>query len=1139
MTKFFLGFILFFTPLISIAQFTDDFSDGDFISNPVWSGDDSVYTIVNNALRSNKTIINSTFYLSTPSTIANNSQWEFWVNLKFATSGSNYVDIYLTADQANLKSATLNGYFVRIGGTSDNISLMKKTSGANVGLISGTNGVVASSSNNIIKIKVTRDASNLFTLNREFTTGTLTGNYTTEGTVTDATFTTSAFFGVSVTQSTASFFQKHFFDDFYTGPIILDTTSPTIISSAATSVNTADVLFSESVDQTTAETITNYNVSNTIGTPASAIRDAVNHALVHLSFAGNFTSGTNYIVTVNNVNDIAGNTLAANSTGNFTYMVLEAAASKDLVINEIFADVNPTVGLPASEYVEIYNRSNKFINIGGFKLKDPTNNTGVIQSKIIAPGGYIILTAKADTIEYQAYGTTAYCTTFPTLNDSGDSLWLRDNLGNIIDFMTYTTASYNDPTRSSGGYTLERKNPNDTCIGQSNNWSASNNSIGGTPGIVNSIYNTTPDTQAPTLISATVLTTTSIKVTFNESLDAAIANDISHYVIAGNTVLNAMATGDLSIVVLTLSTSLDTGVIYNITVNGLADCKGNVLTSSSTTFTIFNIIKPYDIVINEIFADPNPTVGLPSSEYFELYNRRSYPLSLKNLRVKISTNSPKTLTDIVIPAYGYVTVCAVSAGSSFSSYGIVSTISSLSLTDDGTTIILLDSSNNVIHTVTYNIDWYHDKNKQDGGYSLEQIDYNNPCGGIENWAASKNPAGGTPGSINSIYSANPDTKQPTLIRASVINNLTIALYYSESLDSLSTLNPLTYTIDNGIGNPISVNPVEPAFTKLILKLAAPIQAGIIYTVTSAANITDCVGQLISTPNSARFAIPESSASGDIVINELLSDPKTDGVDFVEVYNRSNKVIDFKELRLSSYDTIASALTSIKEIDPEGYLIFPGDYVVLTSKPDAVKKQYLTSNENGFIQISSMPSFNIDEGRVVISDVQQNIIDRFDYTESMQFPLLNSSKGVSLERIDFNRETQDKTNWHSASEAVGFATPAYKNSQYFAGENNGDVNLDPEVFSPDNDGYQDNLTINYKMDGPGYVANIDIFDASGRLVKSLIHNSLLGESGTFSWDGINNNGDKARIGIYIIYFSAYNTAGKTVRAKKQCVVASRL
>ena len=79
----------------------------------------------------------------------------------------------------------------------------------------------------------------------------------------------------------------------------------------------------------------------------------------------------------------------------------------------------------------------------------------------------------------------------------------------------------------------------------------------------------------------------------------------------------------------------------------------------------------------------------------------------------------------------------------------------------------------------------------------------------------------------------------------------------------------------------------------------------------------------------------------------------------------------------------------------------------------------------------------------------------------------------MERVDPDRPTSDNSNWHSAAEDVNFATPGYKNSQYApAPEARGKITIDPAIFSPDNDGYQDMLTIAYQFDEPdGILANV--------------------------------------------------------------------
>ena len=131
-----------------------------------------------------------------------------------------------------------------------------------------------------------------------------------------------------------------------------------------------------------------------------------------------------------------------------------------------------------------------------------------------------------------------------------------------------------------------------------------------------------------------------------------------------------------------------------------------------------------------------------------------------------------------------------------------------------------------------------------------------------------------------------------------------------------------------------------------------------------------------------------------------------------------------------------------------------------------------------------------------------IIDAFDYTDDMHHSLLREREGVSLERLDPDSPTQAAANWHSAAQSVDFATPTSINSQYFdrsvlSGEN---WQVSPKVFSPDGDGFDDYMLLNFKNINPGTFAHIKIFDAGGRLVRYLANNQFLATEGSIQWDG---------------------------------------
>ena len=145
----------------------------------------------------------------------------------------------------------------------------------------------------------------------------------------------------------------------------------------------------------------------------------------------------------------------------------------------------------------------------------------------------------------------------------------------------------------------------------------------------------------------------------------------------------------------------------------------------------------------------------------------------------------------------------------------------------------------------------------------------------------------------------------------------------------------------------------------------------------------------------------------------------------------------------------------------------------------------------------------------------------------------------MERIDYNEPTQDKNNWHSAAASAGYGTPTYQNSQFRANEQlQGGISISPKVFSPDNDGHDDFLTIAYQFSEPGYVCNITVFDARGRTIRYLVRNGICGTTGYFRWDGLDEKNQQTGMGIYIVLTEVYNLKGKTKKFKQVATLARK-
>ncbi len=930
-------------------------------------------------------------------------------------------------------------------------------------------------------------------------------------------------------------------DDFsISGTVVNDTIPPTLSTVTVISGTQLDVKFSEPVTQATAQNTSNYSVNNGIGNPISAVRDAIDFSLVHLTFGSAFIPNTSYIITASSISDLAGNILSF-SSGNFNVSQIQSA---DVIISEIMADPDPVVGLPNFEYLELYNKTTNAINLTNWTLT-AGSTVKTFGNISILPDSFLIVCTATAASSLSVFGPVAsILTSSTTLTNGGITLVLKNAGGLVINQVSYSDTWYVDPSKKDGGWSLEIINLTLPCS-NAGNWRASIDPSGGTPGKRNSINNTAPDTTPPTLLSATVIDTNKVVICFSESVDSTQAANINNYNINPfvGSPLSVLVAGPLfNCATLTLPFNIDSVNTYTATVSNIGDCSGNMIAPNSfINYSVGFAGDFLDVIINEIMADPDPVVGLPNYEYLELYNRTANTVALNNWTLTHGT-TVKTFTNINMPAHSYLILCTATAAGELAQFGPVTPIltSSTALTNAGTSLSLRNAGGKIIHALTYSDSWYVDGTKKDGGWSLERIDPDFPCSNPMNWRASVAVAGGTPGSANSVVGFFNDTQGPKLLRASLTSNTTVRLFFNEPLDTLGILNPALYSIDNALGNPVSVALPDVSFTIIDLTLSAGVVANKIYTVTVNASVKDCKGNGVALPARGRFALADSLMPNDVVINEILFNPYTGGSDFVELYNRSQKFIQLAGTKLASASTDNGSLTSIKDISNEGYMLFPGEYVVLSVSPDNVKANYQTPNPDAFINMSSMPSFNNDKGYAVFLNNTAVRIDEFSYTEKMHYPLLTSVKGVSLERINPNRATQDITNWHSAAQQIGFATPGYRNSQYSETiSSGGTLSIEPEIFSPDNDGVSDVVNMHYTFNAPGYVMSVNIYDARGRLIRQLVRNELQGESGVVSWDGITDGNEKARIGVYVVMLEAFHTNGNIEKIKKPVVVAGKL
>lgn len=540
------------------------------------------------------------------------------------------------------------------------------------------------------------------------------------------------------------------------------------------------------------------------------------------------------------------------------------------------------------------------------------------------------------------------------------------------------------------------------------------------------------------------------------------------------------------------------------------------------------IIQENDIVINEIMADPSPAVALPEWEYIELYNASENTINIRGWTLFIGKKEYIFENDIEIQSDEYLILCHNNAVEDLSKFGNCHAFSSFQITNSGINISLIDNNDNLISSVNFDISWHSTSYKEEGGWSLEQIDPFNPCVGKNNWGSSISKNGGTPSMPNSILNNNPIP--PKLDHINLDSTNCIEVFFNQNMNLLTIQNIDNYRIIELDLKPQKIESVKYKNNYVKLNFDFIFEENKLYTL-NINNVTNCRDIPLEDEIFVQFGIPSSANRNDVIINEILFNPINPGVDYLELYNRSDKVIDLKEL---TFGTIKKSFpnppdTTLKEIISESRYLLPHSYILLSTDSEIVKYQYDIKNkdDNNFLEVKSFPSLPNTEGRVVICDKTSKIIDEMYYSEKMHYELLTVTQGVSLERISFEKSSLDENNWHSASFNYNYGTPGYKNSMAVDSKNEvseNEIDIIPEIFSPNGDAYDDICGIYYNLDKNEYSINIRVFNSNGLLIRNLLNNNLTNNQDVIYWDGCDDNNRIVEAGIYIIMTEIFDLEG---------------
>lgn len=756
----FLWILLLMQPLHS--QFSTDFSEGNL---DVWQGDQANF-ILNGSqqLQLNAPSGSTSSWLYTPVNYLDSMVWEVYLRLNFAPSTSNQLKLYLGVNSSDLSTAS--GYYLEIGATGDQDPLELKylNIGAGESIAASAPGLVGSDPVELT-LRIIRNSHGDWSC---YSIGGPLPELLFSATHTLLPLTDLAIFGFGC-KYTETRRDKFIFDNIFIQPLEPDLTAPQCVSLALNDANSVTILFDEQLDANSINIPGNYILQ-----PGNTMPDEIvfNQPNIVLRWNGAFVSQQEYTLAITGVKDLSGNVMIPDEK-TFTYIDIGAAQPFDILITEIMADPSPVVGLPNAEYLEIFNNTNTVFRLSDYILGIGSSEIS-LPDQLISSGQYIIFCDADEVPLFDGFGTTIGLANFPGLTNTGATVSLKDLQNNILHEVSYTTSWYRDTDKANGGWSLEMINPYHYCSAMSN-WTAPENLQGGTPGSVNSTWETTADVEGPAFISLYTSSETLLILNFDESLDEVLMENPSAYQIVPAIPIVMASVQNNMTVELTLSSPLQTGIVYQLLPFDTYDCQGNLtLLKDTIDFGLAVNPLPGDVLVNEILF--NPASG--GSRFVEIINVSENFINLNSLaigRISATHNDIYATSINEILAPGQLAAFSPEPSDIEFRYTVPQPAllfdAQVPSWDDKSDNVSIISGGVIIDSFTYSYTWHLPVIADQNGVSLERVSTNAPSTTSSTWHSAASTVGyGTPTGANSqVLESGEDQEEPFTVINSVFS----------------------------------------------------------------------------------------------------------------------------------------------------------------------------------------------------------------------------------------------------------------------------------------------------------------------------------------------------------------------------------
>jgi len=258
------------------------------------------------------------------------------------------------------------------------------------------------------------------------------------------------------------------------------------------------------------------------------------------------------------------------------------------------------------------------------------------------------------------------------------------------------------------------------------------------------------------------------------------------------------------------------------------------------------------------------------------------------------------------------------------------------------------------------------------------------------------------------------------------------------------------------------------------------------------------------------------AANSVRLNEFMKKPSNGNCEWLEVYNSSEDSVKSADLAIRDLTSSLLPLDGNLSIPPKEYLVIAKDSTILNLHSIPARN---------LIFLKNLPALS-DDDALYICDKTGGVLDSLIWQN-----VWSENYDNSIEKINPLLSASNPDNWVPA---VKIATPGAVNSVFqdlgsSGGENS--VELKSQLISPNEDGKNDQLIINYQFKSAYVYFSAGVYNLKGHLMNQVADNQYQVATGSLVFNCRGKNGNLLADGAYILFVNAKNSEGKTLEFKK--------